>query len=250
MVRWVVLCGVWCESLLKEPCETDFLLCLDGVNGPYGSGWSGGPPTASKSVSFIPLSPKSSRTMERHRREQVEGSEGEDWDNRDPDSHPRDNRFDSNRRRSSDPTPHPLVQRSRRSRDDSSGSDSDDIEVLPDRFDSRGRPLHGRSASQDGWTTRRGTFRREPQRPGGWDVSGAWQVSGTDGEAVDKLVRDFTGALDGHKGWMGVLGQVLGSGLLPGAAGPSNEEHGSGRQRHEHDVDDDDGRRRRRRTQR
>ncbi|KAG8410999.1 hypothetical protein J3459_016757 [Metarhizium acridum] len=216
----------------------------DGVNRPYGSGLGSGPPAASKSVSFIPLSPKSSMTMERHRREHAEASEGEDShradepsprDRDDDDAHGRRRHRASNRARWSEPTPsRPLVRRSRRSRDESSGSDNsaDDVEVLPDRFDSHGRPLDGRSSSQDRWTTRRGTFRREPQRPGGWDVQGAWQVSGTDQQAVDRLVKNVTSALEGQKGWMGIIGQVLGSGLLQGA-----NELGSSRRRHDDGYD-------------
>lgn len=201
-------------------------------------------------------------TMERHRREQAETSEGEDarrayrpyLKDNDNDAHHGDEQHnDPTRRRLSDPTPsRPLVRRGRRSEVDSSGHEpGDDVEVLPDRFDSYGRPLDGRTTSQDGWTTRSGTFRREPQRPGGWDVSGAWQVSGTDGQAVDRLAKNVTGALEGQKSWMGVIGQVLGSGLLQGAEEPGSGSHvrGHGGQRHDdgYGDEDDESRRRRRR---
>lgn len=202
--------------------------------------------------------------MERHRREQSEGEEGEEfrqydehdiWDSDDDGrgNHSRSIQTDLDRRRSSEPTSRPLVRRDRRARDTSSGSDSpEEVEALPDRFDSHGQPLDGLSASKSKWTTRKGTFHRKPQRPDGLDVAGAWQVSGTDGEAVDRLVKNFTSALDGQKGWMGVIGEVLGAGLLPGAEGQGSRlEQGGGRQRHdedEHDGDGDgDGRRRRRR---
>lgn len=201
--------------------------------------------------------------MERHKREQSEASEGEEfrhddennlWDSDDDDrSHHRSIRTDPDGRRSSEPpSSRPIVRRNRRSRDYPSGSDSpEEVEILPDRFDSHGQPLDGRSTSKSRWTTRKGTFHREPQRQGGLDVSGAWQVSGTDGEAVDRLVKNFTGALDGQKGWMGVLGEVLGSGLLPGTEGQGGRlEQGSGRQKHDDDEDDEDDRKRRRRRER
>jgi len=185
---------------------------------------------ASKSVTFIPLSPKSSQTMERHRREHVEALEVDGrrpadelnpWDNA-HDKHATDDskvRSDfPRRRRSSDPTSsRPSVQRNRLSRDDSaSNSGGEEIEDLPDRFDHLGRPLDGQTTRQDRWTTRQGTFHRQHQRPGGWDVAGAWQVSGTDGEAIDGQVKNVVSALEGHNSWMGVLGNVLGSGLLGG----------------------------------
>ena len=103
--------------------------------------------------------------------------------------------------------------------DDSPSVSDGHVESLPDRFDSQGRPLDGRSRSADHWTTRRGTFRRAPQRAGGWDVRGAWEVGGTDSEAVERLVASFTSALDGRRSWTGVLGDVLGSSLMPGIRG-------------------------------
>lgn len=142
---------------------------------------------------------------------------------------------DLRHRRASDPTSSRSPTRRRHGHSSASSSEDDGVENLPDRFDAQGRLLDGRD-HQSGWTTRRGTFHRERGRPGGWDVQGAWQVSGTDGEAVDRLVRNFTGALDGQKSWMGVLGDVLGSGLL------SVTEGYDGRRR----IDEGDGRRRRR----
>ncbi|KAG6001076.1 hypothetical protein E4U43_001422 [Claviceps pusilla] len=203
----------------------------DDVNWPRRSRSPTYPPMASKSVTFIPLSPKSSRTMERHRREHVEALEEDErrpsdelgvWDKK-HDKHASDDGevgadFHRRCRRSSDPTSSRLlVQRNTHSRGDSaSNSGAEEVEELPDRFDYLGRPLDGRTRSQDRWTTRRGTFHRRHQRPGGWNVEGAWQVSGTDGEAVEGLVKNVVKALDGHKSWMGVLGDVLGSGLLVG----------------------------------
>lgn len=204
--------------------------------------------------------------MERHRREQAEASQGETyWLGDEPD--PRNNEDDDNRsharellrpdlrhRRSSDPTSsRPLVHRSRPSWDDSASNSSDDIEDLPDRFDHQGRPLDEGTTSQGRWTTRQGTFRRERQRPGGWDVQGAWKVGGTDGEAVERLVRNLTSALDGQKSWMGVLGDVLGSGLLSGAQCQGRSTHQNHDRPGFHEDDDEEsnyGWRRRRGTRR
>lgn len=99
--------------------------------------------------------------------------------------------------------------------------------MLPDRFDSRGKPLDTRPA-RDRWTTRKGVFERQPQHSGDWDVKGAWQVGGTDGEAMDRLMRSVTGALEGRRSWMGVLGDVLGEASLLGPP-PSQIESGGGR---------------------
>jgi hypothetical protein len=92
----------------------------------------------------------------------------------------------------------------------------EDIEELPDRFDSDGRPIDDRNPG-DGprWTSRSGEFQRRPRRPGDWDVRGAWHVGGTDDIQVDRLARSFTEALDGRRSWLGVIGEALGgSGLL------------------------------------
>ncbi|OAQ90256.1 hypothetical protein VFPFJ_04415 [Purpureocillium lilacinum] len=213
----------------------------DGIisNHPYEASSSKGPPTASKSVSFIPLSPKSSQTMERHKREQAASADAspdraDDYDMVDRDEESGE-RPSFRRRRSSDPSSDRPIVRHARGRDTDAG---DDVEDLPDRFDSQGRPLDGRSATHSRWTTRRGTFERPAQRPGGWNVQGAWQVSGTEQEAVDRLVRNVTGALEGQRSWMSVIGDVIGGGLLP----PPGAGHGEGQ---DHD-DEDDGRRRRR----
>lgn len=118
----------------------------------------------------------------------------------------------------------------------------DDVEILPDRFDSQGRPLDSRSMSHGPsprFTTRHGEFERRPRRPGDWGVRGAWQVGGTDPEAVERMVRGMTDVIDGRRGWMGLLGDVLASGAggLLGGRGP--EGHG--------EIGDGDGGRGRRR---
>lgn len=177
--------------------------------------------------------------MERHKREQAASADASPDRADDHDMVDRDEesgeRPSFRRRRSSDPSSDRPIVRHARGRDTDAG---DDVEDLPDRFDSQGRPLDGRSATHSRWTTRRGTFERPAQRPGGWNVQGAWQVSGTEQEAVDRLVRNVTGALEGQRSWMSVIGDVIGGGLLP----PPGAGHGEGQ---DHD-DEDDGRRRRR----
>ena len=131
------------------------------------------------------------------------------------------------RRRSSDPSSdRPVVARRRRGGEVDSDSE---VEDLPDRFDSQGRPLDGRSATHSRWTARGGTFARPPRRAGGWDMQGAWQVSGTEQEAVERLVRSVTGALEGRRSWMGVIGDVLAGGLFPqGGGGDGDDGHEGG----------------------
>ncbi|UNI21216.1 hypothetical protein JDV02_007226 [Purpureocillium takamizusanense] len=220
---------------------------IDGMrpDHPYAASSPRDPPTASKSVSFIPLSPKSSKTMERHKKGQAASADAssDDADEHDADDGDEETtaRPSLRRRRSSDPSSdRPIVRRGH-------GRDADadnDVEDLPDRFDSQGRPLNGRSATHARWTTRQGTFERPAQRPGGWDVRGAWQVSGTEQEAVDRLVRNVTGALGGQRSWMSVIGEVIGGGLLPPAGGGA--PHDGERKDRDHDGNTDEGRRRRR----
>lgn len=175
---------------------------------------------ASKSVGFIPLSPKSSKTMRRHQLSQIEVTESEV----EPNESEAPRKYDGvperpqvRRRRSSDPTAdRPLTRRRRRGQPSIDSESEEDVEELPERFDTQGRPLDGRDRG-DGprWTSRGGDFHRRPRKPGDADIRGSWHVGGTDGIAVDKLARSFTEALDGRKSWMGVLGEALGgSGLL------------------------------------
>lgn len=187
------------------------------------------PPAVTKSVSFIPMSPKSSNTMEMHRRQQEAALDS---------SHDYDSGSDQERRmtrprRSSDSTHD-------RPRTRGHDSDSDeDVEDLPPRFNDHGQPLDRRSASHDRWTSRSGDFRRAPQRPGDWDVRGAWHVGGTDNEAVERLAHGVTNALDGRGSWMQVIGDVLGA-----------NANGEGQGRLEGDEEQDEERKRRRRRRR
>ncbi|OAA40242.1 hypothetical protein ISF_09820 [Cordyceps fumosorosea ARSEF 2679] len=205
----------------------------------YGNGGKK-PPAATKSVSFIPMSPKSTHTMEMHRRQQQQAVNGDVSSQEDCNSADNQDWRVGHHRRSSDTTHDRPRGHGKAYESDS----EEEVERLPDRFDGQGRPLARRSSSQDRWTSRFGTFRREPRRPGGWDMQGAWHVGGTDSEAVERLAHGVTNALDGRGSWMQVLGEVLGSGVLganPNAQGQPRLEDGRAAGK------DDEGRRRLRR---
>jgi hypothetical protein len=151
-------------------------------------------------------------------------------------------------RRSTDPSSdRPLVSRRRPRSDTSPDSDPEEdvIEVLPDRFDASGRPLDPRdraSVAGGGPSSgrmlphvRRGDFvYRSPRGASGWNVRGQWGVAGTDPEAVERIVRNVTGAIDhGRSGWLGLLGGLL-SGSASGRQGRITEGADRGR-------DEDDG---------
>lgn len=154
------------------------------------------------------------------------------------------------RRRNSDPSSNrPLVSRHRGGpvESDRSSSASDDegveeIEVLPDRFDSQGHPVDGSGPSRhqrDGLTERRGDFAYRSPRPGGTQIRGTWGIAGTDPEHVERMVQDISGMLAGEMprgmgGWLGLAGRLLGGVMAPGALGQAEaekeeEEEGQGR---------------------
>ena len=181
--------------------------------------------------------------METHHREQSEREEeeideDEEIEERGGNNDGRLSRFNTqSHRRGSDPT----SNRSRNIHHSSSDSESE-VEDIPDRFDRHGQPLDPRdrlrhsTGGGGAMTTRSGQFERRPQHDGDWAIQGAWQVGSTDHEAVDRLVRNVTGALEGRGGWMSVLGDVLGAN---GRLGDVDER-----------SEDDDNRRRRRRRRR
>ncbi|KAF4971341.1 hypothetical protein FSARC_1773 [Fusarium sarcochroum] len=168
---------------------------------------------AAKSVIFVPLSPKSSMTMKRHRKKAAakEAKERQEQEAHDQlqglvPVKPRSRSSPGFTPASSSSDSDSYGGRRRRHRKD----EDDPVEDLPDRFDRHGRPLDGRSAKNRGLTRRQGDFEYKPKHRDDWDVKGAWQVAGTDGQAVDQIVRGVTGALEGKGGWLGLLGNVLG----------------------------------------
>ncbi|RDA90765.1 hypothetical protein CP533_3619 [Ophiocordyceps camponoti-saundersi (nom. inval.)] len=215
---------------------SDLETAEDGITDAEHASSIRGPASATKSVTFIPLSPKSSQTMERHRQEQaaalerdsLQPREDEEGGSRDLDNVGDDvgrstlRRRRRRRQRGSGSSPERLVTSRRRNPSDSDSDD--DVEILPDRFDAHGQPLNGLPTDRGGWTSRSGAFERQPRKPGDWNVGGAWQVGGTDGAEVDRLVKNITGALEGRRSWMTVLGDVLESGLHNDSGREGNEE--------------------------
>lgn len=178
-------------------------------------------PQTAKSVAFIPMSPRSSAALRRHR-EELAAKAGKDGDDKGSDAELSDADYFSNligqliphRRRDSDPSSdRPLVSRRRPKSNDSqdSGTDEEVIEVLPDRFDSQGRPINGSGTGTTARVhSRRGDFEyRNPKGPRGTNVHGEWSVAGTDPEAVERIVRNVTGVLEGRGSWLGLLGEIL-----------------------------------------
>ncbi|EWG40878.1 hypothetical protein FVEG_03120 [Fusarium verticillioides 7600] len=163
-----------------------------------------------KSVVFGPLSPKSSMTMRRHREETAAKEEKE---RQEQEAHDLLQGLVPTRPRSKSTPPAMEMDdyfgRRHRYRDDDSSSD-ESVEELPDRFDRQGRPLDGRSSRSRSWTRRQGDFQYKPRHRDDWDIKGAWQVAGTDSQAVDQIVRGVTGALEGKSGWLGLIGNILG----------------------------------------
>jgi hypothetical protein len=107
-----------------------------------------------KSVTFAPLSPTSTRTLQNKNLKQRRNSDITSDRPLSPTLH---------RRRHRNPSRSP------------SPASSDEVEVLPDRFDRDGRPID--------------------KRGGG----------GLEGEMVEKMVHDFEDVLDGRKSWKGLL---------------------------------------------
>jgi len=172
-------------------------------------------PQTAKSVTFIPLSPRSSRTLERHHAEQeavkqVSKEASSDGDN----SH-----VSTFRAADSEGYFTNLVTNDMDAEDFGTGGGV--IEVLPDRFDSQGQPLDQGERSMNPLVhTRRGEFQyRSPRGSDGLQMQGQWGGVGTDPEAVERVVRNVTGVLEGRGSWLALLGSVLGGGLLQNLRG-------------------------------
>ncbi|KAI3396907.1 hypothetical protein diail_11520 [Diaporthe ilicicola] len=215
--------------------------------GPDTPSRSPSPPRTPSHVQWVPLSPQSSQTLLRHRatksRENVDDDGGVADDN-DSALVPAPRRF-RKRRRNSDPSANrPAVERHRNELPESDRSDSaseEEVEVLPDRFDTSGRPIDPNAPSSSrsarvrgGWTERRGDFEYRSPRPGGTQARGMWSVGGTDADQVERMMQDVTGIIGdgppkGVGGWLGLAGRLLGSGILGahGLPGSHDEEHDS-----------------------
>lgn len=161
-------------------------------------------------MSFIPLSPKSSRTLR-----DLRGSQGEDDEavsrisnlsghGRRPEVH--------RRRSSSDPSSDGAVLQRRKGALEVTPSE-DEIEVLPDRFDASGRLLYDDKCRR--WASQRGDFEYRRRNRGGGYVQGSLALGGTDPEMVDRMAQGVGNLLQGRQSFMGLLGDVLAG--LPGA---------------------------------
>ncbi|KAK7923005.1 hypothetical protein PG985_007076, partial [Apiospora marii] len=137
---------------------------------------------ANKSVSFIPLSPQSSQTLRKLHEAQDRHSDSD---------------------LSSDRT---LSHRRGRRRDPDLSSEENDVEVLPDRFDTSGRPLEPGDPGR--WTSRGGSFEYRP-RDRGTQMQGAWGVGGTDADMVNRMAESVGSLLEGKSGLLGILGNVI-----------------------------------------
>lgn len=160
----------------------------------------------------MPLSPKSSQTLQKLQRHRVKTGEwpgGEahfDDEAPAPAHRPRNLR----RRSGSDVSSNrPRVQRRRRRGDESPVSEGSDIEYLPERFDSSGRPLRTERALNG--IPREGEFEHVPRDENDWHVRGAWRAAGDpDPALVNNLAQAFGGLLrPGGSGLMGLLGQAI-----------------------------------------
>ncbi|KAL1910224.1 hypothetical protein Sste5344_003839 [Sporothrix stenoceras] len=217
---------------------------------------------AAKAVGFAPLSPQSSRTLRRHHAEigehPTDKSSSTDKDK---------DKVKGKSRQLPSPSPSPTAAvHSRRQQ----AEDDDAIEELPDRFDSHGRPLDGRSIGGSansrtrGMTSRHGDFEfRNPDgRPDGWHVRGQWGVASSDpngGGGVDKIADSVRSILDGvggassgggggHPGILGIIGGVL-EGLSHHDEGDARRDLGDGDDRRDdRQSGDDDGKKRKRRN--
>lgn len=176
-----------------------------------------------KSVQFIPLSPQSSQTL----RKLHEAQE---------------------RRSDTDPSSDRSLTQRRGRRQDTDLSSENDVEVLPDRFDTSGRPLGSDDARR--WATRGGSFEYRPQERG-TQMQGAWGVAGTDAELVNRMAESVGSLLEGKPGILGMLGSVISH--LPSSSSGGGGGHGGAREAVEdsrHDSEDEQERPRRTRRRR
>ncbi|KAK4162661.1 hypothetical protein QBC43DRAFT_336194 [Cladorrhinum sp. PSN259] len=199
-----------------------------------------GTPRTAKSVIFIPLSPKSEATLKRHREKQEaarSGAEDGISDLETPSESDTDDRDKKGKAKdTSSSWQSPLLPPPKTKAAPTSSGDEDNdeaesaVENLPDRFDSHGRPIDGSSSSSRGKKqhARRGDFEYRSPKSGGPTVMGEWGVSGTDSEAVERIVQNVTGVLEGKGSWIGLLSGILSGKLLePGSEAEDGKRRGS-----------------------
>ncbi|KAJ2967805.1 hypothetical protein NUW58_g10360 [Xylaria curta] len=171
-------------------------------------------------VQFRPLSPESTRTLQRHREEtnealldgaDDESSIGNRGIRRSKDSYPKTRSLSES---SFDRLA--LSRRDRGPRDASPHSSDDDGDVvdLPDRFDSSGRPLNPRDRPLHRRRSSYGEFEYRPRHPGDLSVRGQWATfPAVDDPEVARLAQTVGSLLQGQRGFLGTLGHLLQDGV-------------------------------------
>ncbi|KAI0528179.1 hypothetical protein F5B22DRAFT_641153 [Xylaria bambusicola] len=165
-------------------------------------------------VHFRPLSPESSRVLQKHHKT-IRETTSDVADDADRSRH-QDSKDDPppSKRSSSDPSSSRLAldHRDRRARNVSSdSSDDDDVVDLPERFDSSGRPLDPRNRSlRQSRRPSYGSFEYRPQHPGDLHMRGNWATLPSN-EHLDaaQLAQTIGGLLQGQGGFLGTLGHLI-----------------------------------------
>lgn len=161
----------------------------------------------SPKVKFIPLSPKSSQTLRRHRRQSGDRAMI-NVDNTHEPSSPKQPQTLRKRSDSDTSFNRPQYQRHKPRGDRSPHSDDGEVEYLPDRFDSSGQPLEA-DRTLNG-IPRRGSFEYLPRDGNDWHIRGAWRTIGDpDPLSFSELAQTFGGLLQPRGGLVGMLGDVL-----------------------------------------
>lgn len=123
----------------------------------------------------------------------------------------------SHRNRSRDRSPSKRHGNSDEGEDDSDST----LEILPDRFDRDGQPLNPRDRKMH---SRKGEFLYHDNHGNGLKQiagTGQWGISGTDAQAVERIVRKVEGVLEGKGSWTGLVMGLLSGRLMEGGDGDS-----------------------------
>lgn len=109
---------------------------------------------------------------------------------------------------------------STRHKDDFNTDSDATLEILPDRFTPDGQPLDSRDPRDGKLHSRRGEFLYHDHHGNGLKQiagTGQWGVSGTDAQAVDRIVRKVEGVLEGKGSWAGLVMGLLSGRLMEGS---------------------------------
>ncbi|KAI0205842.1 hypothetical protein F4808DRAFT_470801 [Astrocystis sublimbata] len=171
---------------------------------------------ATPKVQFRPLSPESSKTLQRHREGAIERPLQISQDEGTPqDPEPRIRSL-SLSGPASDYLATPRQDQSHGNTAPHPSDSGNDIVYLPERFDSSGRPLGARGRpSLDRSRSSYGEIEYRPQHPGDMDVRGAWAAMQADGDSdvAAQLMQTISGLLQNQQGFLGTLGNLLQDGV-------------------------------------